>query len=32
MITNDVKFQIKYSKKDNYSVNFYNLYKSTVTY
>ena len=26
------KFKIKYSKKDNYSVNFYNLYRSTVTY
>ncbi len=26
------KFKLKYSKKDNYSVSFYNLYKSTVTY
>lgn len=26
------KFKIEYSEKDDYSVNFYNLYKSTVTY
>lgn len=26
------KFKLKYSKKDSYSVSFYNLYKSTVTY
>ena len=32
IITNDDKFKIKYSKKDNYSVNLYNLHKSTFTY
>ena len=26
------KFKLKYSKKDDYSINFYNLYKTTVTY
>ena len=32
LLYSDGKFKIKYSEKDNYSINFYNLYTSTVTY